>query len=411
MNQSYPSHPTLYSTPRRNQVERMSGIKEKDCEPPPIDELTFSTHESGNLWETRRPPPPTTILSCDEHFQGYNASFNRLFIINIPWLSVIVAGIIANWYLNTASFEDLLDSNSEVLDTVMLSSLGSMTVFMLFGLFTFMANKQFLAVYRYERQFGSEQDRGFRRRLTWILLVIFIVGIVPGTFICSFVTVIGQTLMLSYYKLLTCRDEGFESSILLQVNTGDQATGYPPRLNNATVWTNYRHSNLVFGLNLLPTIKTLDTNITDFELSTSLDLSTPGVGSRLRNEHLLIQLADKTYEWGVLESRPEDQRGNFTEGPSGVSFPFLDPPLHISLKTKGAWQSGERPSVEWMDDSGKVMLKTAAYRRRHMPCNELRMCTAWNFERSVFRPREMEALMVLLARTMIEMARHGVANC
>lgn len=324
---------------------------------------------------------------------------------------MIVAGIITNWYLNTTSFEDLLGSNSEVLDIVLVSGGLSVIVFALVGAFTFIANKQFLADYRYESQSGSEQDGGFRRLLTWVLLVIFIVGIVPGTFIYSFVTVIRQTLMLPHYKPLTCNDESFQSSILLQVNTGDQATGYPPRLNNATTWTNWRRSDLVFGLNLLPTIKKLDINITDFELSTSLDLGTPGVGSRLRNEHLLIQLADKTYEWGSSESRLEDQRGNFTEGPSGVSFPFLDPPLQISLKTIGAWQSGERPSVEWVDDSGKVMLKTAAYRPRHMPCNELRMCTEWDFERSVFCPREMEALMVLLARTMIEMARYGVANC
>lgn len=200
-------------------------------------------------------------------------------------------------------------------------------------------------------------------------------------------------------------------TIVVRVNTGSQAIEYHSRSNNATMSTHFRNLDLELGLSLLPTINASEVSTNDFELVFSPNLTSPDLKTRLRNDYVSIQLAEKTYEWGYTEDKLERKKGNFTEGPSGPSFPFLDMPLFINPKIKWTWSSGRVPSAEWVDDSGCVKLKISGYRPSMMPCNELRICTTLSITDTMFRPKHMEAFMVVLARIMIEMVKYGAANC
>lgn len=234
-------------------------------------------------------------------------------------------------------------------------------------------------------------------------------ALVPGILIYSFLVIPYHLLWVPGVKYETCRAESFTGTIMLRVNTGSQSIEYPSRSNNATI--SAKSADLKFGLNLLPTVNASDVDPNDFELVMSPDITTPDIRTRLRNDYVLIRLAEKTYEWGYTEDKLERKKGNFTEGPEGPSFPSLDMPLRVDPGSEWTWSSGKIPSVKWVDDSGKVVLKTAGFRPSIMPCNELRMCAKFSTRDLFLHPKNMEAIMVALARTMIEMVKYGAANC
>lgn len=343
----------------------------------PIDEMP-PTHESS----VRNEPCKVFPIS-------------HMLILNIPWFSVVVVYIVTVLYLNPTTWEWLISSGGSR-DAVRFCGAPFICIYCFVGFLTYIMNRFFFICYKDQRgQSGSEQKRGLQ--LIWAFVLIFMVCV---SLFC-FVGVVWRWAQWAFISV-TCREEGYPTTILLKVNTGNQA------LNTATIQTEYGTPDLLFGLTLLPTINATDVSRTDFQLSTSLNLTTPGLGDRLRDDRLLIQLADKTYEWGYTGSGVEARRGYFTEGPEGISFPSLNPPL----RTKGTWAPGERPAVEWVKDgSSEVVLKTAGYRLSFTPCNELRMCAEWDLKDLVLRPEQMEALMAPLARTMVEMAKYGMAYC
>lgn len=320
---------------------------------------------------------------------------------NIPWFSIIIVYVITTSCLDTITLERLITSEDGFAAFQICGSLLISSYFVV-GIFTCYVNWGFLIDYKdQKRRSGSEQKGGLRHQLIWAFLVVFMMSVS----LCCFAGVVWRWFQWASI-CVECSSEGYMTTILLKVNTANQT------LNTATIQTYRVISDVLFGLTLLLTINATDVSRTDFQLSTSLNLTTPGLGDRLRDDHLLIHLADKTYEWGYTGSGVEAQRGYFTEGPDGISFPSLNPPLRSKTKGMWMWGSGERPVVEWVErDSGEVVLKTAEYRPSYIPCNELRMCAKWGLEELVLHPERMGALMAPLARTMVEMARHGMAHC
>lgn len=398
----------------------MSEPKEKDCE-----SAALPTYEKSPPYEpsheylrgdTMYPTTNDGSLASKHEQSGESVlrrrpSLKRLFKQNIPWFFIFTLELIFVLWVKTTYFERLPASHDKD-DTIMLCDILFFFTLTLIGSFTSWANWWFFidtAGYYYTIPRGAGYTSALRRILTWILFWISFLALVPGIFVYSIMTLPLAGVMS---RPESCLSEGYMGTILVQVNTADQASLYPPRSNNATISANtVPRYDLAFGLNLMPAINVSSTDVNDFRLVASPDLTSPDLGLRLRNDYVSIQLAEKTYEWGYTGSEPDVRRGNFSEGPSGPSFSSLDRPMYINPKSKGTWSLGEIPSAEWVDDSGKTILKTASYRQSIMPCNELRMCFSSDVAELILHPKYMEAIMVPLARTMIEMTKYGLANC
>lgn len=381
-------------------MERTSETKEKDCESADLLEPS-PTYEAAQNY--------TTYSSAYQ--PEYVPSFSLLFYCNIPWFFLLVIEVIAAWYLQSTLYEHWPPSEDSAFITMLCSYLFTV-VYMVVGALTFYGNR--ISLINISRQY-LKRTRELRyiprvqKCLTWSLLGILFTTLVPGILVYSFLAVPYHLLWIPSLKYESCRAESFHSTIMLRVNTGSQAIEYPPRSNNATI--SARYPDLEIGLNLLPTINASNVDPNDFELVISTEITSPDIRGRLRNDYVLIRLAEKIYEWGYTEDKLERKKGNFTDGPSGPSFPSLDMPLRPDSESEWTWSSGEIPSVGWVDDSGHVILKTAGFRPSIMPCNELRMCSSINFGELFYHPKNMEALMVALARTMVEMVKYGAANC
>lgn len=388
-------------------------------------ERTPEFETKGKDCESTDPPPPPTYEAVQNHsgdttyppaYQHEQEekdvpSFSQLFYCNIPWLFLLVIEVIVAWYLRSTLYEHWPPSKGSAFAIVSCSYIFT-CLCILVGCVTCIWNRILLiAIAESYRKIPCELGciPGLRRFMTRFSFGMLFTALVPGILIYSFVVIPYQLLWVPITNYETCNAESFPGTIMLRVNTGSQSIEYPPRSNNATI--SRKSADLTFGLNLLPTINASDVDPNDFELVMSPDITTPDIRVRLRNDYVLIRLAEKTYEWGYTEDKLERKKGNFTEGPEGPSFPSLDMPLRADPGSEWTWSSGKIPSVKWVDDSGKVVLKTAGFRPSIMPCNELRMCTNFSTIDLFLHPKNMEAIMVALARTMIEMVKYGAANC
>lgn len=411
---------TFPSRALRKELERMSEPKEKDCESAALPTYEkFPPYEPSHEYLREDTTYPTTNDGslASKHEQrgefvlGRRPSLKRLFKQNILWFFMFTLDVIFVLWVRAAYFERLPASYDEE-NTIVLCDVFFFFTLVPIGVFTSWANWQFFidtADYYYTIPCGAGHTSALRRILTWILVWISFVALVPGIFVYSIMAFLLAGVMS---RPESCLGEGYMGTILVQVNTADQASLYPPRSNNATISaSSMPRYDPTFGLNLVPAINVSSTDVNDFRLVASPDLTSPDLRLRLRNDYVSIQLAEKTYEWGYTGSELDVKRGNFSEGPSGPSFPSLDRPMYVNPKSKGTWSLGEIPSVEWVDDSGTTILKTASYRQSIMPCNELRMCFSSDVAELILHPKYMEAIMVPLARTMIKMMKYGLANC
>lgn len=288
------------------------------------------------------------------------------------------------------------------------SSLSAM-LFVVVGYLTLCANLKLFIDYWSERQPGTQWDRNhsnMQQLLTRFFLVVFFVPLVPGVFLYPYFAI--KIHISVEPEPPTRKSQGFPSSIVMQVINSDQALLYPPISNNVAVTS--RHST--FGLKLLLTIVPLGRDM-DFQLTTSRSLTTSNLFLMLCSEFVFIQLAEKTYEFGYTESRLETSKGNFSDDSfSDLAFPSLGIPLHSTLEMRGSRSSDKRLYVELVDESSLVgtVLKTLEYLPKNMPCTELRMCGMWAMGEMIEDPKKIEAMLVLLGRIMIEMAKYGLAR-
>lgn len=205
----------------------------------------------------------------------------------------------------------------------------------------------------------------------------------------------------------TCEERGFRSSILLEVLGGKTGLRGISRFpNNATI----RSGDEIFGLSLSPTIRQWD-DYDEFWLTPLPQTTSKDIFPRVAGYEVTIFLSEKIHQFRHAQPGENNtyvlKNGTFADNPNYyLSFPTLSPPMHSTKKTNWTYVD-TRPWVELVNDE-RTVLKTVANQHGDRVNTMMRMCGGWTVTEMMEDLEKMEAVLVGLARVMIELMKWGL---
>lgn len=240
-----------------------------------------------------------------------------------------------------------------------------------------------------------------------VLELKFMLWLLPTVVFISWSMIEVLRVQRTIHRKYTCQELGFRSEILLEVLGGVSGVSWMSQFpNNVTI----RSDNEVFALGMSPDIqKWSDHN--EFSLAPLSQTTTPSIFPRVANYEATIFLSERIHQFRHTAPGANDTyvlvNGTFIDNPKYyLSFPTLSPPMHSTEKANWTYMD-KRPWVELVNSRGTV-LKTVGGQRGDKVNTMMRMCGAWAVADMMEDLDKMEAVLVGLARMMIELMKWGL---